>query len=126
MEPEIPEETQKLAAEKKEEKIDYETFSKINLQTATVLEAEGIPNSDKLLKMRIDLGHEQRQLVAGIAASYAPEEMIGRQIIVVANLRPRKIRGVESDGMLLAVEGSDGRINLLATDKRAENGLRVQ
>ena len=131
METEQPEERKteiqnENAKEPTEEKIDYDTFSKVKLQTATILEAERVPNSEKLLKMTIDLGHEKRQLVAGIAGSYSPEEAIGKQIIVVANLKPRKIRGVESNGMLLAVEGEDKRIILLTTEKRAENGLRVQ
>lgn len=109
-----------------QEKIDYETFSKIEMRTATILEAEKVEGSDKLLKLKIDLGYEQRQLVAGIAAMYSPEEMIGKQIIVVANLQPRKIRGIESNGMLLAVENSEGRIILLTTSEKTENGLRVQ
>ncbi len=115
-----------IQKEKIEEKIDYETFSKVNLRTATVLEAERIPNSDKLLKMTIDVGYEKRQLVAGIASSYSPEEMIGKQIIIVANLQPRKIRGIESNGMLLAVQGSDEKIVLIAPETKGENGLRVQ
>ena len=124
MDGEQPKETIQLQPQ--EERIDYETFSKINLQTATVLEAERVPNSDKLLRMQIDLGHEKRQLVAGIAESYSPEEMVGKQIIVVANLQPRKIRGVESNGMLLAVQGQDGKIVLLSPETKGENGLRVQ
>ncbi|MEM3369402.1 MAG: methionine--tRNA ligase subunit beta [Candidatus Micrarchaeia archaeon] len=107
------------------EKIDYDTFLKIDLRTATVLEAEKIEGSDKLLKMKIDLGYEQRQLVAGIAQMYKPEDIIGKQIIVVANLEPRKIRGVESNGMILAVESSEGKIILITTSEKAENGLRV-
>ena len=114
------------AEERPEEKIDYDTFSKVNLQTATILEAERVPNSDKLLKMTIDLGYEKRQLVAGIAESYSPEEAIGKQIVIVANLKPRRIRGVESNGMLLAVQGEDKKIILLTPEKKSENGLRVQ
>ena len=126
MDAEEPKETQQQEVRTEEERIDYEKFSKVNLQTATVIEAERVPNSDKLLRMQIDLGREKRQLVAGIAESYSPEEMVGKQIIVVANLQPRKIRGVESDGMLLAVQGQDGRIVLLSPETKAENGLRVQ
>ncbi len=107
------------------EKINYDSFLKIDLRTATVLEAEKVEGSDKLLKMKIDLGYEQRQLVAGIAQMYTPEEMIGKQIIVVANLEPRKIRGVESNGMILAVENSEGKIILITTSEKTENGLRV-
>ncbi|MEM3369447.1 MAG: methionine--tRNA ligase subunit beta [Candidatus Micrarchaeia archaeon] len=107
------------------EKIDYNTFLKIDLRTATVLEAEKVEGSDKLLKLKIDLGYEQRQLVAGIAHMYKPEEIIGKQIIIVANLEPRKIRGVESNGMLLAVENSEGKIILITTSEKTENGLKV-
>jgi methionyl-tRNA synthetase len=113
--------------EKKEtERINYDYFSKIELRTATILQAEKVENTTKLMKLNIDLGYEQRQIVAGIAESYSPEELIGKQIIVVTNLEPRKIRGNESNGMLLAVENSDGEIILLTTEKKTENGLQVK
>jgi len=113
--------------EKKEtERINYDYFSKIELRTATVLQAEKVENTTKLMKLNIDLGYEQRQIVAGIAESYSPEELIGKQIIIVANLEPRKIKGNVSNGMLLAVENPDGKIILLTTEKKAENGLQVR
>lgn len=74
----------------------------VNLKTAVVVEAEKIDGADKLLKLQVDLGEEKRQLVAGIALHYKPEELIGKTIVVVANLKPAKLRGVESQGMLLA------------------------
>jgi methionyl-tRNA synthetase len=83
--------------------IEYADFAKIDLRVATVVEAERIPKADKLLKLQVELsGGERRQILAGIAQQYEPEQLIGKQIIVVANLAPRKMRGLESQGMLLA------------------------
>lgn len=107
------------------EKINYETFSKIELRTATIIQAEKVEGTDKLIKMNVDLGYEQRQLVAGIGHQYTPEELIGKQIIVVANLEPRKLRGIESNGMILAVENKDGKIILITTAEKTDDGLKV-
>jgi len=113
--------------EKKEtEKINYDYFSKIEMRTATIIHAEKVENTNKLMRINIDLGYEQRQIIAGIAESYTPEELLGKQIIVVTNLEPRKIKGNLSDGMLLAVENPDGKIILLTTEKKTENGLQVR
>jgi methionyl-tRNA synthetase len=87
--------------------ITYDDFSKVKLRTATILSAEKIAGADKLLKLQIRVGEEQRQLVAGIALHYAPEALIGKTVVVVANLKPAKIRGVESNGMLLAASVGD-------------------
>ena len=85
------------------EQIGYEDFAKLDLRVATVVRAEPHPNADRLLKLQIDLGElGQRQICAGIRQYYEPGELVGRQIVVVANLAPRKIRGEESNGMLLA------------------------
>ncbi|MCS7109672.1 MAG: methionine--tRNA ligase subunit beta [Candidatus Micrarchaeota archaeon] len=107
------------------EKINFETFLRVEMKTATIISAERVEGSEKLIKLKVDLGYEQRQLVAGIAQYYKPEDLIGKQIIVVANLEPRKIKGIESNGMLLAVEEKNGKIVLLTTEKPTENGLRV-
>jgi len=90
------------------ETIQYEDFAKIDLRVATILAAEPHPNADRLLKLQIDLGTEQRQICAGVKAYYEPQTLVGRQIIVVANLAPRKIRGEESNGMLLAASAMNG------------------
>lgn len=82
--------------------ITYEDFDKVDLRVATILEATPVPDTDKLMLLKVDLGFEQRQIVAGIKQHHAPETLIGKQIIVVANLAPRKMRGIESQGMLLA------------------------
>jgi len=83
-------------------KITYDDFAKLDLRVAKILDAEPVAGSDKLLKLKIRVGTEERQLVAGIAQHYAPDEILGKKIIIIANLEPRKIRGVESQGMLLA------------------------
>ena len=82
--------------------ITFDDFMKLDLRVATILEAEPIPKADKLIKLQVDLGSEQRQICAGIKEHYTPESLVGRQIVVVCNLAPRKIRGEVSNGMLLA------------------------
>ena len=96
--------------------ITIDEFLRIELRTAKVLEASPIEGADRLLKLRVHLGDEERQLVAGIKASYAPEEIVGKTIVVVANLKPAKLRGVESQGMLLAATTENGPV--LATFER--------
>jgi len=108
------------------QKIDYDTFRKVEMKVATVLEAESVPGTDKLIKLILDLGTEKRQLVAGIAKSYAPADLIGKQVIVVTNLQPRKLMGVESNGMILAAGEAAESIVLLAVDRKVDNGLRVK
>jgi methionyl-tRNA synthetase len=106
--------------------ITYEEFQKLDLRAAKVLAAENIKKSDKLLKLRIDIG-EERTLVAGIAKAYKPEELVGKTIIIVANLQPTTLMGVESQGMLLAADGADGTGVVLATfDKEAKVGAKVR
>jgi methionyl-tRNA synthetase len=106
--------------------ITYQEFQKLDLRVAKVLAAENIKKSDKLLKLRVDIG-EERILVAGIAHVYKPEELIGKTIIIVANLQPTKLMGVESQGMLLAADGADGTGVVLATfDKEAKVGSKVR
>jgi methionine--tRNA ligase beta chain len=103
--------------------INYEDFKKIDLRVAKVLAAEKIEGSEKLLKLQIDLGEEQRQLVSGVAKSYVPEDLVGREIIIVANLEPRQIMGLESQGMLLAADR--GNPVLLVPDKELPPGVEV-
>ena len=104
--------------------ISFEEFQKIELKIAKVLQAEKIEKSDKLLKLQIDLGGEKRQLVAGIAQQYAPESLIGREIVIVANLEPRVVFGVESSGMLLAAN-AQGPV-LLAPDREVPPGTSIR
>lgn len=104
--------------------ISFEEFQKIDLRVAKVIEVGNVEGSEKLLKLKIDLGAEIRQIVAGIAKFYKPENLIGREIIVVANLEPKVLRGLESQGMLLAAE-SDDRISLLVPDKEIRAGTKI-
>jgi methionyl-tRNA synthetase len=82
--------------------ITFDDFLKLDLRVATVVEASDHPNADKLIVLKIDLGGEQRQIIAGLKGFYAPESLMGKQLVVVTNLAPRKMRGLESNGMLLA------------------------
>jgi len=107
------------------ENVDIETFRKIELRTAKVMNAEKVKGADKLLKVLIDLGKERRQIVAAIAESYSPEQIVGKTVIVVANLKPVRIRGIESQGMLLAVPNGKG-YTLLTTETDTAPGTRVE
>jgi methionyl-tRNA synthetase len=88
--------------------ITIDDFTKVELRVAQILVAERVPKADKLLRLEIDLGYEKRQILAGIAQYYEPEKLIGRKIVIVANLAPRMMRGLESNGMLLAASLPDG------------------
>ena len=90
--------------------ISFEDFQKIDLRVAKVLQAEKIENSSKLIKLEIDLGQEKRTIVAGIGEKYSPEELIGQLIIIVTNLEPKEIKGIKSEGMLLAVDSQNGPV----------------
>lgn len=98
---------------------------KVDLRVATVIACEKIPKADKLLKLQLELGYEQRQVVSGIAEYYKPEELVGRKVIVVANLKPVKLRGELSQGMVLA-GSKDGVLTLATVDEKLENGAKVK
>ena len=106
------------------EYIFFDEFKKIDLRIAKIISAERVPNTRSLLKLNIDLGSEKRQLVAGLAEYYPPEELVGKSIVVVANLAPRKIRGIESQGMLLATD-TDPPV-LLTVEKDVPAGSKVR
>ncbi|MBV6458075.1 MAG: Methionine--tRNA ligase [Fimbriimonadaceae bacterium] len=112
-------------AERPDDIISIDDFAKIKLRVARVLEAEVVPDSDKLLKLQLMVGDEKRQVLAGIRKSYEPKDLIGRQVIVVANLAPRKMRGTESQGMILAADGPDGTAILLTPEQEAPEGTSV-
>lgn len=105
--------------------IDYETFAQVDLRVAEVLACQPVPKADKLLKLEIAIGEERRTLVAGVAQHYTPEEMVGRKIIVVANLKPAKLRGVESQGMLLAAADGD-RLEVITLPPDVASGSKVR
>ncbi len=104
--------------------ITFDDFMKVDLRTAEVVSAENHPDADRLLVLRIKVGDEERQIVAGIREHYAPAELVGKTIVVVANLEPVKLRGVESQGMLLAVRDNEA-VRVLTPDAPAASGLRV-
>lgn len=105
--------------------ISIDDFMKIDLRVATVTACETVPKADKLLKLQVDLGYEQRQVVSGIAKFYSPDELVGQKVIVVANLKPVKLRGELSQGMILAGE-KDGILKLASVDSKLENGAKVK
>jgi len=94
--------------------IGIEDFAKVELRVAQILVAERIPKADKLLRLEVDLGYEKRQILAGIAQYYEPEKLIGRKVVIVANLAPRKMRGLESNGMVVAASFGDEGAPVLA------------
>jgi methionyl-tRNA synthetase len=107
--------------------ITFEEFTQLDLKTGTILEAEKIAKTKKLLVLKVDLGHEQRTIVSGIAESYSPEEVVGKKVSVLTNLPPRAIRGVESQGMLLMAEDRDGRLIFISPeDNNTPSGLSIR
>ena len=103
----------------------FEDFEKMDIRTATVLEAEKVPNTDKLLHLKIDTGLDVRELVSGIAQYYTPEEMVGKQICILANLKPRKIKGIVSQGMILMAQQPDGKMRVVSPEERLSNGATI-
>jgi methionyl-tRNA synthetase len=108
------------------EPVSFDDFSRMDLRTATVLEAEKVPNTTKLLKLKIDCGTDIRTIVSGIAEYYEPEALVGKQISVVANLEPRNIRGIESKGMILMAEDKDGKLVLVTPAVKTSNGSTIK
>ncbi|MDE5437850.1 methionine--tRNA ligase [Elizabethkingia meningoseptica] len=108
------------------EEITFDDFSKIDLRTATILEAEKVENADKLLKFKVDTGVDVRTVVSGIAESFKPEELIGKQVMILLNLAPRKIRGIESQGMFLLANKPDGSLSFVTPDDQIENGIEIR
>jgi tRNA-binding protein len=104
--------------------ISIDDFRKVELKVATIKSAEPHPNADKLMVLQIDLGSEQRQICAGIRNHYTPEELVGKQIVVVANLETAKLRGLESQGMLLAAS-DEGRVIILTPERPVLPGAKV-
>ncbi len=108
------------------DEITFDDFTKIDLRTATILEAEKVEKADKLLKLTVDTGVDVRTVVSGIAESFTPEEIIGKQVMILLNLAPRKIRGIESQGMLLLTTKPDGKLSFVTPDdSNVENGIEI-
>ena len=106
--------------------INYDEFSKIDLRVARVVEAAKVEGADKLLRLRLDVGGEERTVFAGIKSAYDPATLQGRLVVVVANLAPKKMRFGVSEGMVLAASGGEAEIFLLQPDSGAEPGMRVR
>lgn len=106
--------------------IQFDDFSKLDLRTATIIAAEVVPKADKLLKLHLDLGFEQRTVVSGIAQHYKPEEITGKQVVIVANLAPRKMKGIESHGMVLMAENGEGKLCFVSPETTWANGFGVK
>ena len=120
---EAAEAAKKVAPQKEE--CSFEDFEKMDIRTATVLEAERVPKTDKLLKLTIDTGIDKRVIVSGIAEYYAPEDMVGKQICILANLKPRTIRGIESHGMILMAKQGDGKMRFITPQEALVNGAEI-
>ena len=106
--------------------ITYHEFEKLELRVAEVLEAERVAGADKLLKLKVDLGGEQREMVAGVAQQFGPEELVGRKVVVVANLEPATIRGIQSHGMILAATEGRTPLALVTVDRDCPSGSLVR
>ncbi len=117
-------EAAKAVAPQKEE-CTFEEFDKMDIRTATVLEAERVPKTDKLLKLTIDTGIDKRVIVSGIAEYYSPEDMLGKQICILANLKPRTIKGIESHGMILMARQGDGKMRFITPQEVLANGAQI-
>jgi len=113
------------AVEPQKPECTFEEFEKMDIRTATVLEAERVPKTEKLLKLTIDTGIDKRVIVSGIAAVYTPEEMVGKQICILANLKPRVIRGIESHGMILMAAQPDGKMRFVTPAEALTNGATI-
>ena len=107
------------------EEIQFDDFTKIDLRTATILTAEKVEKADKLLKFSVDTGVDVRTVVSGVAESFTPEECVGKQVMILLNLAPRKIRGIESQGMLLLTNNADGKLVFVTPEKQVENGVEI-
>jgi methionyl-tRNA synthetase len=105
--------------------IQFDDFAKIDLKTGTILSAEKVEKADKLLKLEVDLGFEKRTIVSGIALHYEPSAIIGQKVVVVTNLAPRKMRGIESNGMILMAEDANGKLKFISADEHTANGSSV-
>jgi methionyl-tRNA synthetase len=114
-----------VEVEPQKETISFEDFTKLDIRIGTILEAEKIPKTKKLLKLKIDVGIDTRTIVSGIAESFMPDEIIGQRVSVLVNLAPRKLRGVESQGMILMSDTPDGKLTFIEPEKDVQNGGQI-
>ena len=118
-------EQENKVVEAQKETIEFDDFTKLDIRIGTILEAEKVAKTKKLLKLKVDVGIDTRIIVSGIAESFSPEEIIGQQVSVLVNLAPRKIRGVESQGMILMTDTPDGKLAFVEPTKEVKNGQQV-
>ena len=118
-------EQENKVVEPQKETIEFDDFTKLDVRVGTILEAEKVAKTKKLLKLKVDVGIDTRTIVSGIAESFLPEDIIGQQVSVLVNLAPRKIRGVESQGMILMTDTKDGKLAFIAPEKAVKNGQAV-
>jgi methionyl-tRNA synthetase len=112
-------------AEPQKENVNFDDFVKMDLRVVTILEAEKVPKTKKLLKLLVDTGIDKRTVVSGIAEHYKPEEIIGKQVSMIVNLAPRKIRDIESQGMILMAEDANGTLCFVSPDKEVKSGSGI-
>ena len=108
------------------DEVDFDDFMKMDIRTGVILEAEKVKKANKLLKLLVDTGLDQRTIVSGIAEHYSPEEIIGKKVSVLMNLAPRNIRGVESEGMILMAENEKGELSFVVPEKEFTAGAEVR
>jgi methionyl-tRNA synthetase len=108
------------------DEIEFDDFIKTDIRTGTILEAEKVAKTKKLLKLKIDTGIDVRTVISGIAEHYSPEDIIGKQVAILVNLKPRKLRGIESQGMILMAEDKDGKLVFVVPDKKVNNGSEIK
>jgi len=106
--------------------ITFDDFSKMDIRIGTILSAERVPKADKLLKLLVDTGIDQRTVVSGIAQHFEPEAIVGKQVSILVNLAPRMLRGIESQGMILMAEDTEGKLHFVNPPHAVENGSTVQ
>ncbi|MCG1035165.1 methionine--tRNA ligase [Polaribacter sargassicola] len=121
----IANEQENKVVEPQKETIEFDDFTKLDIRIGTILEAEKVAKTKKLLKLKVDVGIDTRTIVSGIAESFSPEDIIGQQVSVLVNLAPRKIRGVESQGMILMTDTPDGKLAFVEPEKAVKNGQQV-
>ena len=109
-----------------DDQITFEEFMKVKIKIGEVVAAAKLEKSDKLLKLIVKIGNEERQIIAGIAKSYKPEDLVNKKVVVVANLKPANILGKESQGMILAAEDEKGGLKVLSIDEMVKSGVRVK
>ena len=104
----------------------FDDFTKLDIRTGTIIESEKVPKTKKLLKLVVDTGIDKRTVVSGIAEFYKPEEIIGKQVLILINLEPRKIKGIESQGMILMAKDKDGKLVFASPEINVNNGSGVK